>query len=272
MSLIINGKEVEHTEWIKNGADCPLPYGKDAKCWWDKGDYQTTKRAANIDILCGHWTAGEAGIKTVDDDGPRVVYGMKNRMSTKMAGRKLRVSVGFVIGACDPSDPEKEAGIWQCLDLGTTGNVHVGSGAVNARSIGVEIVSAGVPGRLNVRNRESMKRTLNGSSKTVVKFYPGQIKAWNRLANLLTLTPENAMTREELEIAFKLDETGIRIPRQVPLAPNGVLLSKRMTRKQMENFSGVIEHLHMFDTKKIDAGLFCVESCKNDLNFKGVKV
>jgi len=45
-----------------------------------------------------------------------------------------------------------------------------------------------------------------------------------------------------------------------------------MTRKQMESFSGVIEHIHMFDTQKIDAALQCVESCKNNLGFKGVKV
>lgn len=271
MSLIINGKEIEHTEWIRSGKELQLPYGKDV-CWWDEGDYQTTKRAKNIDILCGHWTAGEAGLTTVEDDGPRVVYGMKNRMSEKFIGRKLKVSIAFVIGACDPQDPEKEAAVWQCLDLGTTGNVHVGSGAVNSRSIGVEIVSAGVPGKLDVRRRPRAKKTLNGRSREIVLFYPGQIKAWNRLANLLTLTPENALTREELDIAFKLDETGIRIPRQVPLATNGLLLSKKMTRKQMESFSGVIEHIHMFDTQKIDAALQCVESCKNNLGFKGVKV
>lgn len=271
MALLINGKEVEHTEWIKCGKDLPLPYGKDT-CWWKKGDYQATTRAKNIDILCGHWTAGEAGISTIHDDGPRVVYGMKNRMSTKQIGKKLRVSIAFVIGACDPNDPEKEADVWQCLDLGTTGNVHVGSGAVNSRSIGVEIVSAGVPGKLDIRRRPQKKKTLNGSTKTICEFYPGQIKAWNRLAHMLTLTPENAGSRDEIEIAFKLDEVGIRIPRQVPLATNGALLSKRMTRKQMEGWTGVIEHIHMFDTKKIDAGLQCIEACKNDLKFNGVKV
>lgn len=270
MALILNGNEIPHTDWIIDGRKEKLPFGN-GYCWWDQKDYQVRSRAEKLDMICGHWTAGEAGLQTTSDDGPRVVYGMKNRMSTNIIGRKLKVSIAFVIGACEPNEPDKEAMIWQCLDIGNTGNVHVGRGEINARSIGVEIVSAGMPGRLDQRKRPRVKRTLLGRKREMLEFYPGQIKAWNRLCNMLTLTPTNALTREELEIAFKLDEAFIRIPRQVPLNKNSGLLTTRMTWNQLRNYKGVFEHYHLDNTTKVDAGGFCIEACYNDLNFKGIK-
>lgn len=270
MALILNGKEIPHTDWVIDGRKERLPFGNDV-CWWNQNDYQVRGRAQKIDMICGHWTAGEAGLQTVDDDGPRVVYGMKNRMSTTLIGRKLKVSIAFVIGACEPGDPEKEAGIWQCLDIGNTGNIHVGRGDINARSVGVEIVSAGAPGKLDQRRRPRVKKTLLGRQREFLEFYPGQIKAWNRLVHMLTLTPENAMTREELEIAFQLDKAFIRIPRQVPLNKQGGLLTTRMTYPQLQKYQGVFEHYHLDNTTKVDAGGFCIEACHKDLNFVGIK-
>lgn len=269
MPLIINGKECPHTDWIIDGRTERLPFGNDV-CWWKKGDYQTRSRAEQVDQLVGHWTAGEANVRTIEDDGPRVVYGMKNRMSTTIIGRKLKVSIDFVIGACDKDDPEKEAKIWQCLDIGDTGSIHVGRGEINARSIGIEIVSAGVPGPLNQRRRPEVTRRLLGRNVTMVKFYPGQIKAWNRLVSMLTLNAQDALTPEEIEIALRLGEAGINIPRQYPVDAQGKPLTSRMTLQQLNKFKGVFEHYHLDNTTKIDAGGFCIEACR-DMNFRGVK-
>jgi len=228
-------------------------------------DYQAGPRHQDTSILVGHWTAGEAGIKTTEDDGYRVVSAMQHRMSRKHPDQRLKVSVGFVIGACGPDD--QWAPVWQTMDIGTTTGVHVGSRHINRRSIGVEIVNAGVPGRLDSRRRPQESRVINGNTKTVLQYYPGQIRTWQRLALLLTTTPAEARCKPSLAVANALHDAGIIIPRSVPFI-DGKMLNQKMARKQAYAYSGVMEHHHMYNTKKIDAANYLVEACE-DMGFVG---
>jgi hypothetical protein len=254
MSLIISGEEFAGTEWIKDGR---IPRRRKT-AWWEPSDYQAKARHQDTTMLVGHWTAGEAGIKTTEDDGYRVVSAMQHRMSRKYPDQKLQVSVGFVIGACEPTTAF--APVWQTMDIGTTSGIHVGSRYINRRSIGVEIVSAGVPGRLNTRNRSQLTRAINGHTRKVVGFYPGQIRSWQRLALLLSTVPEQTSCEDLKAVAEALRSNNILIPRSVPYKNKAPLLNK-MTKKEAYAWSGVLEHHHLYNTHKIDAANFCVDAC-----------
>jgi len=261
MSIVVHGKELPGTERVLDGR---LPR-RGSTAWWEPDDYQAGPRRHGTSMLVGHWTAGEAGLHTSEDDGYFVVAGMRHRMSKVRPNKKLRVSVGFVIGACTPDD--EMAPIWQTMDPGTTTGVHVGSSFINRRSIGVEIVNAGVPGKLNTRHRKSEVRHINGQDRRVLPYYLGQLNAWVWLAEVLTLgsqnTPSNPITK-------MLSDANIVIPRQVPFQ-DGRLLTDRLTRRGEERWRGVLEHHHVHNTRKIDAGNYLVEACLTD-GFVGKEV
>lgn len=228
---------------------------RDPVAWWYAGDYQTGKRAPEVTLLVGHWTAGEAGPGTSYDDGQRVVRGMKARMSTKVPGRRLRCSVQFVVGACDPVDAEY-APIWQTMDLTTAAAIHVGLREVYRRSIGVEVVSAGRPGNLDLRKRPRSTRVVHGKPRDVLLFQPGQLRSWRRL--VLALTQDGAASSSVR--ASMLDHAGIRIPRHVPILADGRPLPRAMTMPEMRRFRGSIEHLSVPGSAKIDAATMLLES------------
>lgn len=228
--LVIAGEVVPATEWIR----------RDPAHWWSSGR-GTRRRAETVDLLVGHWTAGEAGTRdhdgdgpltAYDDDGPRVVRVMRGRKNGR-TGAPLNVGIHFVIGACDPASDF--APIWQTADPGLTATVHLGSGWINARSIGVEVVSAGLPGPADVRRRPRARVPLLGREVEVLRFYRGQIATWVALAELLAA----------------LDgERGIRIPRVVPAFG----ADRRFTAEELRGYAGAMEHLHAPGTRKIDAG------------------
>jgi len=116
------------------------------------------------------------------------------------------------------------------MDIGTTTGIHVGSRYINRRSIGVEIVNAGVPGRLDSRRRPQESRVINGNTKTVLQYYPGQIRTWQRLALLLTTTPAEAQCGPSFNVANALHDAGIVIPRSVPFI-EGQMLNQKMNTK-----------------------------------------
>jgi hypothetical protein len=233
--ILVHGHLLEGTDWCRRD---------EKNAWWKPGEFGTRPRAPKIDLLTGHWTAGEAGAGSYEDDGPVVVRNMKSRMSRTRPGQRLQVSVQFVIGACAPD--AEYAHVWQAMDLGTSAATHVGRGEINARSIGVEVVSAGMPGSADVRKRPRVKRKLVGREYTVLSFYPGQLRSWLRLANALcgACLPGN-----------------ILIPRQVPVVggTDGGLLAHRMTLSQLRRWSGAMEHLHMDNTTKLDGGTLLIE-------------
>lgn len=238
--ILIEGEPLTGSRWCR----------RDPDAWWDPSSaadrYQMRPRSDVLDLLCGHWTAGEAGSRSYYDDGPIVVRRMKARMSRRRPGQRLKVSVQFVIGACAPED--EFAPVWQTMDLGGEWTaVHVGRGPINARSIGVEVVNAGLDGRANVRHRPEVEVRLRGEALSVLAFYPGQLRTWVRLANAL---------------AGSCLPGGIEIPRSVPaqflrMDPTTQAvdaLSRRFSGPELRRWSGAMEHFQMPGTTKIDAG------------------
>jgi len=67
-----------------------------------------------------------------------------------------------------------------------------------------------------------------------------------------------------------LSDANIVIPRQVPFQ-DGRLLTDRLTRRGEERWRGVMEHHHVHNTRKIDAGNYLVEACLTD-GFVGKEV
>lgn len=227
--IVVANELVAGTDWCL----------RDPLAWWSRG-LGTRQRAKVVDLHLGHWTAGEAGtfdpdgpepLTVYDDDGPRVVRGMRARIN-KATGRPLNAGVHFVIGACDPA--ALYAPVWQTADFGLIATVSVGRGDVNARAIATEVVSAGLPGRGDVRARPRSRVELLGATREVLAFYPGQIRSWVRLSETLA----------------SIRSAGIAIPRRVP--PFGA--SRRFEVREMAAYAGGLEHLHVPGTTKIDAG------------------
>lgn len=227
--LLVADEIVPGTDWIT----------RDTDYFWT-GGRGTRPRASLVDLSIGHWTAGEAGTRDpdgaeplteYDDDGPRIVRVMRARVNP-VTGKPLNCGITFVIGACDPH--ELYANCWQTMDPGRFAPVQVGTGAVNRRSIGTEVVSAGLPGTLDLRKRPITRVPLLGGMKTVLKFFPGQLRTWVRLQELLA----------------SLDgRGGIRIPRRVP----SFGATRRFTDHELAQYGGALEHVNVPGTTKIDA-------------------
>lgn len=235
--LLIAGEVIPGTDWVR----------RDPRYWWTSGR-GTRPRARVVDLLVGHWTAGEAGTRDpdgaaplteYDDDGPRVVRVMRSR---KRNGRPLNVGIHFVIGACDPS--ESYAPIWQTADPGEVATVHLGTGTLNARSIGVEVVSAGLPGPLDHRSRPRVRVPLLGRQQEVLAFFPGQLRTWVALAE--------AVARLE-------GRAGVHLPRRVP----SFGAERRFSAAEARGYAGAMEHLHSPRTRKIDAGGLLVAALRD---------
>jgi hypothetical protein len=237
--LIIAGELVPNTSWIR----------RDPAHWFESGR-GTRRRDERVDLLVGHWTGGEAGLfdpdgrrgplEQYDDDGPFIVRVMRDRK--RADGTPMNVGIAFVIGACH--ELAEEAPVWQTADPGKVATVHLGTGHLNARSIGVEVVSAGMPGPTDRRSRPRTKVPLVGKMREVLRFYPGQLRAWLRLAETLASLDGRA---------------GISIPRRVPAFG----ASRRLSRAESRRWAGATEHLHMPATQKLDAGGMLVDALAN---------
>jgi hypothetical protein len=225
--LVIAGEIVPGTDWIL----------RDRAHFFPAGQRGTRERAEVIAASVGHWTGGEAGAKRFDDDGPFVVNVMRNRR--RPDGSLLNVGITFVIAACDENT--LYADVWQTLDPGVCSAVHIGKGWLNARTIGTEVVSAGMPGRADARRRPRMKVPLVGRVREVLKFYPGQLRSWVRLNELLHGLNGRA---------------GISIPRRVPAFG----ASRRFSMAEARRWAGAMEHLHAPGTTKMDAGGMLVDA------------
>lgn len=227
--LVLGGLVVPDTDWII----------RDPAAWWHPNDPDRCARPRGehqVEILCAHWTAGEAGSRRADDDGPFVYRVMRNRPSMKVPGQKLRVSIHFVIGA--------SGDVWQTADPMTTVAMHVGTTDINSRSIGVEIVNKGAAPALRERPRKILRHIVAGVKTRQLAFYDAQLRAYVDLAELLV---EHIAT----------------LPRQIPsertLAPFSDTitrrpLTKRFTRPQSRRWRGAMEHYLDHATHKLDAG------------------
>lgn len=218
---LIGGSVFPGSEWIR----------RDLDRWWKPGSFGTRKKDPVVNVLTGHWTAGEAGGPAMAGrQGPRVYDVMKNRDNA--SGEDLRVSIAFVIEApADPNDPGI-APVWQFLDPGLVASIHVGTGWFCSKSIGVEVVSGGMPGKTDTRKRPQTTVDLMGDDRTVLEFYPAQLRAWIKLADMLSGKPLPG---------------GINIPRQVPN------LTRRLTGPEARRIAGGHEHWMTPGTTKLDA-------------------
>lgn len=227
---LIENQIVPDSDWIL----------RDPDRWWEPGDFGTTPKADKVTMLVGHWTAGEAGgQRNSTRHGPRVYDVMKNRKSRK-TGKPLKVSVPFVIGAPEDPDYDGFAPCWQFMDPGLVAGIHVGKRIINRKSIGVEVVSGGLPGRTDSRKRPQTEIELFGKERPALMFYPAQIRTWIRLANLLS--------------SDSLDG-GISIPKIVAADSDGhPRTSSRFSVKEVKAFEGSAEHWQMPGTRKVDAG------------------
>lgn len=241
--FIVNGVVVPGTEWVR----------RDPRYFFGPGDRGARPRDPVIDLAVNHWTAGEAGARDpdgagplteFDDDGARVVSVMRGRFKD---GRPLHVGITFVVGACGPDD--EYAPVFQTADPGVIACVHVGKSWINSRSIGTEFVSAGVPGPTDIRKRPQVTVPFLGfKTKTVLGFYPGQIRSGVRLMDLLT--------RDDLP-------GGIRIPRRVPGvsgASRRVFAHRRFTVQEARRWRGIMEHYLVPGTTKSDAAGLTLEA------------
>jgi hypothetical protein len=240
MALIANGKEVPGTEWIIH----------DPNAWWAPTDHGADPQKGTIVGITGHWTAGEAGLNTFDDDGPFVVRGTKARKSKKDPNKPMKVSFHFLIGACGPTDAR--AKVWQVADIVSTRCTHVGSKTMNDKTLGVEIVNAAEPKALvGKRPRNKVIAEQLGKKIETLDFYPGQYQAWLDLCDLLSS-----------DLVRNFTNGKVSIPRSVPADPNGQLKTSRFTVKQLRSWTGgIVEHMHDPNTQKRDAGLLLVRKC-----------
>jgi hypothetical protein len=225
--LVISGVVIPNTEWCL----------REDSAWIAPGDLGTRQRSAVINTLVGHWTGGTAGVKSFDDDGPFIYRVFRGRK--RADGSPLDVGVHFVVGACEPD--AEYAKVWQLADPGLTACVHVGDASINRRSIGVEVVSAGLPGPTDLRHQPRTTVALLGRIRSVLRFYDGQLASWVRLANTLAALDGDA---------------GIRIPRVVPSTG----ASARFSRVSMRTWAGAMEHLHVRSTTKIDAAGLLIDA------------
>lgn len=193
----------------------------DPALWFDPKTYSGCKRRPRNQpprLVVGHWTGGEAGTRRFDDDGQRVADVLRHRDPP--------LSIHFVIGG--------DGTTWQMADPESTWCLH--ASAVNAWSIGIEVVNAGlVAGEQPGRPRS----TVIINDRKSLAFYEPQFASWRRLCELLCDRYAIPM-----EVPGRLDVATGKID----------LYDGRIPQHRLRRFSGVIEHLHA-GSKKPDAGL-----------------
>lgn len=206
--LLVAGQVVPDTEWVR----------RDSRAMWRAGDRGVRPRASTVDVLVGHWTAGPP--RTGEDAGRRVFEAMRSRK--RPDGSPLDVGVHFAIGW--------DGLAHQLADLALA-TVHVGVGAVNARSIGVECCWPGTVRQARALGAPATpQRVVVGSQRADVALpSPELVAAWVRLAELLASLG------------------GLAIPRQVPRS------SARLTPAQQRRWKGAQEHCHVPNSTKLDA-------------------
>lgn len=150
------------------------------------------KRTATPNLIVLHHTAGEgdaAGVyRTLNEKG---------------------LGIEYVI--------DREGLIWEMADPAKIDTYDAGN--VNARSVGIEIISCGLaPLPKRAQDRGTYAATISGYGFTFAKFYPVQLQAMADLCDSLTL--------------------GLRIPRVYATKPG--LLAPEILAK----FKGIIGHFH----------------------------
>lgn len=188
---------------------------------WKLGDYAVRERTVAPSIICGHWTSGTGG-KTFADDLDTVWKRMRARKNPD--GKPLKVSVHYLIG--------RDGRIAQYADPATTVCYGCGNSAVNSRAIHIEVVSPGVGRPSEKYPSHVVERVVRGRKVKCLAFLPAQIESWRELVWHLCAVHD--------------------IPRMA------VVRTTALSPQEAKTFSGVMEHLHVPGTTKIDAaGMLC---------------
>lgn len=175
-------------------------------------DATTRPRKLPASLIVLHWTAG---------------IGDPAQVARTLAARRL--SVHFTVGV--GGEVVQQASLdRRCA--------HAGS-PTNDRSIGIEVVSPGLPGPVREKER------ARGVERTV---YAAKLRG--RRVTLLDYTTAQAVAVETLvdDLCGELD-----VPRRVPCDAGGVLLARQLTAAELAAFEGVIGHFHCHRSK-LDPG------------------
>lgn len=178
----------------------------------------THPRARPATQIVLHWTAGTHGADAVYRTlratvGPRTPDGL---------------SIHYVV------DSDGTATQMCALD-----RVCLHAGAANAASVGIEVVSPGIPGSLSEGERErgvvrdEYDDRIRGRRVTMLDYTAAQAEAVSQLVE---------------QICDRL-----HIPRSVPLEHDGSLMRRQMTDAELASYRGVLGHYHCHETK-LDPG------------------
>lgn len=178
----------------------------------------THPRREALRAVVVHWTGGVGG--------PEQVY------------RTLRERVG-------PRSPAGLSCHWiigsdgEILQTASASLVALHAGVANSWSLGIEVVSPGIPGEVATREalrgvrRDTYDDVIRGRRVTMLDYTVAQTDA-------LTLLLERICDEH-------------RIARAVPLAPDGSLLRRTMDDAELATFRGVMGHYHCSE-RKLDCG------------------
>lgn len=211
MALIINGKQVpcdaNVINWTQHGME--VKPGKGAR----KRDVKKTQ----IDLFVLHWSGGEGSART---------------LFTVLNKRELGIE--FYL--------DDEGNIYQFCDPILVDTFD--AGAVNPRSIGIEIKSYGFRTKAADipsagRSRVVREETINNSKIRAAQFTEKQLIALEALIKAVC-------------------EAMPSIPMQIPVGADGKPTNKIMTPKQLREYKGLIGHYHI-SSKKFDPGLHVFE-------------
>ena len=172
-------------------------------------------RTAPPDLIVLHWTGGTGGFQRLFDvlratTGPRSPDGLS------------------VHAAIDPAGVVER---WAPDEL-----VALHAGAVNPRSLGVEVCSPGFStgSAWLAEQRRGIQR----------RAYEDRIRG--RRARMLDYTDAQTAAVAAL-VGEWCDRWGI--PRAVPVEADGTLMRRQMTAAELSRFRGVIGHLHCHESK-----------------------
>lgn len=177
------------------------------------GEGYNKKRRLTIDLAVWHWTGGEG-------EPPAMAQVLKTR----------GYGVEFAIA--------RTGVIYQFVDPLLVDTAD--AGGVNARSVGIEIVSYGfrqsssgwLPPKAGA-DRSLREVIIHGQRVKTAAFYPAQLLAARALADGLS--------------------RALPIPRKVPLTAAGTLITKSLSTTELGRFQGHVGHYHL-TSQKLDPG------------------
>jgi hypothetical protein len=177
-------------------------------------------RSKSISQICLHWTGGEGDV-----------------VQFRKVLHNRRVGAHFFI--------DRWGTIWQLADPLELQTYHAGR-FVNPQSIGIEIACYGY--RWPARKKWNWREVPKIARDRLIH----QVKISNRDYYLADYYP--VQTDAMISLVDELIAALPGIDRTVPLEPDGSLRTRRFSIREARSFSGVLGHLHVPMTGKIDPG------------------